>query len=156
MADVYWDSAYRADRERLLAGVARFWPFASVLDIGCNSGPVRRRLRERFGPGFAYVGVDVNEEALDQARRHAADDEQAVFQRLDVRCDLGTLPDASLDVVVSTSVLEQFDPETTAGILAHLRRIARLGVVVLETYGHEEAVSGRGWAHAYPEWVVTC
>lgn len=162
MTDPYWESADRPDRERLLDGVARFWPFASVLEIGCNSGPVRKRLRERFGQDWDYVGVDYDGPALSQARWHASgqnaapQDTRAVFRMLDIRTGLADLADGSVDVAVSTSVLSCLQKADMEAALAHLRRIASLGVVVVEAYGRGQEVSGEGWAHKYPAWVVTC
>lgn len=41
---------------------------ARVLDLGCGVGAVSRHLRRR---GYAVVGVDINSEALEEARRTA-------------------------------------------------------------------------------------
>ena len=153
--DEYWLSAYREDRDHLLAGVAAGGPFTRVLDIGCNSGPLRRRLREAFGADFFYTGVDYNEEALARARAHAASDARATFLLVDLRLALPFETDA-FDLAVSTSVLQVIAPDVLRVTLDELHRVAGGRLVVVEDYGDGHTHTQRGWEHNYPEWVTRC
>lgn len=153
--DEYWDSAYRPDRDALLDGIAALRPFVRVLDIGCNSGPIRRRMRERFGADWDYVGIDFNEAALGRAREHARDDGRATFHTVDLRTGVLPFEDGAFDVAVSTSVLQCLSPEQLVPILAEIQRVAS-ALVVVEDYGNGEVCTARGWAHNYPPWVIRC
>lgn len=150
----YWDSAYVATRGALLDVVARY-PFTRVLELGCHCGPVWRRLRERFGPDFTYHGVDVNALAIAAGQRYAASDPHTFFTVRDIRDGLD-FPDQSVDLVVSSSCLQHLTPEEVGPVLVEARRVATTAVIVQEDYGTGEHIDGRGWAHAYPEWVVRC
>lgn len=135
-----------------MTAVALFWPFQRVLDVGCNSGPIRRRMRERFGADFEYVGIDFNETALSLARAHAATDARATFIVADLRKPL-PFADGEFDIAVSTSVLQCLSPTDLVVALGELRRVAKC-LVVIEDYGDGEESSTRGWAHNYPPWVI--
>lgn len=47
-------------------------PGERVLDLGCGTGRTTLRLAERVAPGGEAVGVDITEEMVARARRHAA------------------------------------------------------------------------------------
>jgi len=74
-----WDAEYRSGfwnrlenacelvRYSAIAGYYTYnWPGGSVLDVGCGSGVLYRRLR-LAGPS-KYVGIDISESAIAQAR----------------------------------------------------------------------------------------
>ena len=46
-----------------------------LLDVGCGSGRLSRRL---FEQGFSVLGVDINPDAIHTAQRHAASVDAAV------------------------------------------------------------------------------
>lgn len=153
----YWDSAYDPHRDVLLATVDTVAPrFGSVLEVGSHCGPNLRRLRERFGPYFRYVGLDVNVRAVIDGTAKAVGDERAEFQVGEAPQDLTTFPSASVDLVISSGALMCLAAGALTLTLDEMRRIARLAVICQEPQGHGEWLDGKGWAHEYPPWVVTC
>jgi SAM-dependent methyltransferase len=71
-----------------------------VLDLGCGVGEVSLRLAKR---GFSVVGVDINEEALERARKLSP---HGVFHKRDVAAAEGLhLEEAPFDVVVCQLVI---------------------------------------------------
>lgn len=152
----YWDSAYDAHRTVLLDTIGRAGSFASVLEIGSHCGPNLRRMRERFGPDFCYLGVDCNALAVSDGEIKFAADWNAGFQVGTVPDDLDRFANGSYDVVLSSACLTCVQPTDLQRTLSTMRRIARVAVVCQELRGHGEWVDGTGWAHTYPEWVVTC
>lgn len=153
----YWDSAYDSHRDVLLATIATVAPrFASLLEVGSHCGPNRRRLREAFGSTFRYVGLDVNVGAVIDGMAKIGDDELSEFQVAEAPQALRTFPDGSYDIVLSSACLMCMTPSTFPETLSEMRRIARVVVVCQEPQGQGEWLDGRGWAHTYPPWVVTC
>ncbi|HBP22048.1 MAG TPA: hypothetical protein DEA08_30235 [Planctomycetes bacterium] len=94
----------------------------SVLDLGCGTGVVTRRLSEHLHPEAEVHGLDVSERFLAEARRLAPE------SRIQWRLSSGTelpYPDASFDWVVLHTVLSHLpDPLAT---LREVRRTLRAG-----------------------------
>jgi len=107
---------------------------ARVLDAGCGTGEITRRLAELF-PGAELLGVDIVDAHLDVARERAL--ELAPRIRFENRSvyELGLEP-ASVDLVVGRHVIQAIPhPER---VLAELVRVARPGGrlhVLAEDYG---------------------
>ena len=95
---------------------------ATVLEIGCGTGPVCRRFAAV--PGVARViGVDPAAVLVERARELAAGDPRLTFEARDGR-DTG-LADDSVDVVVLHTLLSHVDDQP--GILAEARRVLKPG-----------------------------
>lgn len=92
---------------------------ADVVDVGCGTGVLTRRLRERFEPDARIVGVDPNEGMLAVARR--ADGIEWVHGFAE---DL-PFGDQSFDAAVSQFALMFFDDRRRA--LEEVRRVTRPG-----------------------------
>ncbi len=72
---------------------------APLLDLGCGVGVVSRRIG---GRGFTVVGVDINGEAIEEARRGG----ECAFYRKDIASPAGlALEEAPFDIVVCQLVL---------------------------------------------------
>ena len=149
----YWNSAYDPHRDRMLEALAKFAPFESILDVGCHVGPMRRRLRESFGPSFQYAGIDINAMAVAHARQFAENDRHAVFSVADIR-QMDEWPNVAFDLVITTGSLMCIDPVDLPGVLHTLRRLTRRAVICQEYVGTGNWLDGKGWAHAFPDWVT--
>lgn len=112
---------YRALHERLielLAGL-RLSPGASVLDAGCGTGGLLRRIGER-APSLERVGLELDAGAADIARRKSQS--EIVVGTVN---DL-PFPSESFDVVVSADVICHANVDESAA-LAEFRRCLRPG-----------------------------
>jgi 2-polyprenyl-3-methyl-5-hydroxy-6-metoxy-1,4-benzoquinol methylase len=106
---------------------AELRPGLRVLDIGCGPGTITADLARLVAPG-RVTGLDVAEDILDQARRHAA---ETGGDNIDFRLgDVAALeyPDAGFDVVHAHQVLLHLhDP---VGALREMLRVTKPGGVV--------------------------
>jgi SAM-dependent methyltransferase len=107
---------------------------ARILDAGCGTGEISRRLAELL-PGASILGVDVLDVSLELARtRHAFLAPRLSFERRSVY-ELG-LPARTFDLVVCRHVLHSIPhPER---VLAELVRVTRPGGrlhILAEDYG---------------------
>jgi len=116
---------WRPEMEPLIAGAAIDVGHA-VLDFGCGPGWLAIELARRVGPGGQVHAVDLNEEFLERAARHAT--EEGVADRVRFhRIEGERIPLASetVDRVVTKNVLEYVtDLHAT---LVELRRVLRPG-----------------------------
>lgn len=92
------------DRNRILNSDPVLWQFAGdarglrVLDAGCGTGYLSRKLHER---GANVVGVDFAEEMIDIARGKGT----GIDYRVDSCAELKTLKDGMFDMVISNYVI---------------------------------------------------
>jgi SAM-dependent methyltransferase len=93
--------------------VARFKP-ASVLDAGCGTGRVGRELARR---GIEVMGVDIDAEMLDTARRKAPDVDWRLADLTTV--DLARAFDA---IVMAGNVMIFVEPGTEGAVVVNMAR----------------------------------
>ncbi|MCF2526975.1 methyltransferase domain-containing protein [Yinghuangia soli] len=102
----------------------------TVLDLGSGGGIDVLLSARRVGPAGRAIGLDMTDEMLDLARRHAAEAGVANAAFLKGRIEDIPLPDASVDVVISNCVitLSTDKPAVFREIARVLRPGGRLGV----------------------------
>ena len=103
-----------------LAGVR---PGDTVLDVGCSSGYLARKLATAAGPAGTVTGVDPSAAAVAHARRRAR---PAMTFTTAVAQDL-PLPDSSFDVVTSTLALHHVPARQRQRAFAEMYRVTRPG-----------------------------
>lgn len=96
---------------------------ASVLDAGCGTGRVGRELARR---GVEVVGVDIDAEMLDTARRKAPDVDWKLANLSTV--DLGRLFDA---IVMAGNVMIFLEPGTEEAVVTNMARHLSTGGVLV-------------------------
>lgn len=124
-----------------LYGVRRLWLRAnrprrfSVLDIGCGSGDVNRRLlrwAEANGVELSLTLVDVTEEACEEARDYYRGDPRVQVER----GELFELPELCADVVTGTQFLHHFADEQLPVAVRKMLLASRRGVVISDIHRH--------------------
>lgn len=99
---------------------------ASCLDVGCGGGDVTVELARRVGPNGRALGVDLDEVALELARRENEHTQNVAFEAHDVTT---WEPSQPFDVVYSRFLLTHLaDP---ASLLAALERHLKPGGVII-------------------------
>jgi 2-polyprenyl-6-hydroxyphenyl methylase/3-demethylubiquinone-9 3-methyltransferase len=99
-----------------------------LLDVGCGGGILTEELARL---GYDVTGIDLAEGAVAAARRHMAESGLAVRYRVGSAYELG-VPDASIDAVVASDVLEHLHDLPRA--VAEMARVLRPGgVFVFDT-----------------------
>lgn len=97
----------------------RLAPGQSILDIGCGPADILKYL-----PAVRYVGFDISQPYIDQARRRYGD-------RGDFRCKLLTTKDVEamplFDVVLGIGVLHHLGDDVARDVLGLLRQALKPG-----------------------------
>lgn len=128
----------RGDYATLTAKMTQFWRrfpagrhVGSLLEVGCGYGRIPLYLaRERALTCAHYVAVDVSETMLRHLKRHRS--EFAVFPGADVRlvctsAERLPLPDASIDLALSSGVFLHMDKNAVRRALGEVARVLKPG-----------------------------
>ncbi|WP_131766620.1 class I SAM-dependent methyltransferase [Candidatus Protofrankia californiensis] len=116
----FWGFCARNTIERLL-----LQPGDRVLDVACGPGPAALRAAERVRPDGRVEGVDISEEMLTIARRHAH--ESGLDNVTFTRGDMDSLPYDTESFDAVTMVLGLFFAKDIVGTLTGLWRLVRPG-----------------------------
>jgi SAM-dependent methyltransferase len=122
-----FEKRFRGSSGEIAARLAKYLPrFAAggeVLDIGCGRGEFLALLRDS---GRRPLGLDLSDSMLEEARERGLDCIKADALRF-----LQGRPDASLDGIFSSQVIEHFEPEYLRRVIAECFRVLRPGAVLL-------------------------
>ncbi|MDV9170848.1 methyltransferase domain-containing protein [Streptomyces sp. W16] len=128
-----------------------------VLDVGCGTGYLTRRMADRVGPDGAVTGVDPSPPVLDYARHKKQRPGSAPCAYREGIAESLELPDASFDTVVTSLMLHHLPEELRPAALREMHRVLRPGgrLLVVEfrpprsTLGRYLVHGGTGHAMAH-------
>ncbi len=133
----YWDSRNHSHRSFLVERIATFYPFASILEIGCNCGPNLYLLAKKF-PDIEIVGIDINPRAIQKGNELLAAAGISNVRLLVAKADeLGQFQDKSFDIVFTDAVLIYIGPDKIKGIVQQMFRIAQRALILVERQSFE-------------------
>jgi ubiquinone/menaquinone biosynthesis C-methylase UbiE len=110
-----------------------------ILDLGCGTGQLTRRIAAAAGATGRVLGIDRSEEQLEQARRPASASSEAAieFRAGDVLAlDLAQSEWGSFDVAHTRFLLEHL-PDPLTVVRSMVRAVKPGGRIVLEDEDHE-------------------
>jgi ubiquinone/menaquinone biosynthesis C-methylase UbiE len=124
----------------LLASVVPSREPLSLLDVATGSADIPlhvAEIAERRGMTLLPIGLDSNSEILSESsrwQRGRARAAQLVREACLVRADARRLPwaDGSIDIVICSLFLHHLDSASALRALKEMRRVARVGVVVVD------------------------
>jgi O-antigen chain-terminating methyltransferase len=121
---------FRGTEEFVKAGQQLYLPYfrgcRNVLDIGCGRGEFLETMR---GAGIGAKGIDLDPESVAICRHKTLDAEVA-----DLFVYLENLPEASLDGIFCSQVVEHLPPERLAEMIRLCAsRLQRNGAIAIET-----------------------
>ena len=108
---------------RRIVALSGVRPGDSVLDVGCSSGYLARKLAVAAGPAGPVTGVDPSEAAITYARRRAL---PATTFTVGAAQDLD-LPDSSFDVVTCTLAVHHVPARKREAAFREMYRVTRPG-----------------------------
>ena len=143
-----WNSIDRPHRKPILEALGSLGAPdipGGVLELGCNSGVNLAACLHRW-PHMRLWGVDANQAAIDYLKRQPEGD-WITATCADIREWLPTIPDGQFGVALTAYCLAYIEPSQIAGVLAHMVRIARVGLVIAEPFGDPARIVA-----GIPEW----
>lgn len=132
-------------RQLIVNALKHFKPFESVFEIGCNAGPNLARIHELY-PNVRLAGID----ASYHAARYADDLVPTAEIRVGSMYEL-PFDNKEFDVGLTDAVLLYADPKEALKALTELKRVTRLGLILVEWFSETDEVKDHHWARNYPE-----
>ncbi|MBN2346618.1 MAG: methyltransferase domain-containing protein [Candidatus Aminicenantes bacterium] len=122
-----FERRFRGSHEEVAGRLARYVPLfiagGEVLDIGCGRGEFLSLLHNS---GRHPLGLDLSDSMLEEARARGL-----ACVKADAIDFLKARPDASLDGIFSSQVIEHFEPGYLRRVVAECFRVLRPGAVLL-------------------------
>ena len=116
--------------------VARLQPGERVLEVGCGTGAIVRRLAAH-NPECSFTGVDVNTYLLEEARSLAEANAAEAIKFEEGDAETLPFPDGSFDAALSFTVLEELDVDKAlAEMVRAVKPGGRVGVLVRSVDTH--------------------
>lgn len=135
--NTYWDSRYHTHRTFLVEKIAEFYPFTSVLEIGCNCGPNLYLVAKRF-PDAEVKGIDINSRSIQRGAELFASEGITNVRLSEGKADrLEEFGDKSVDIVFTDAVLIYVGPDKINRVIREMLRISRRALIFLERHRFE-------------------
>ncbi|MFE0516213.1 class I SAM-dependent methyltransferase [Streptomyces sp. NPDC058964] len=110
-----------------LAAASGAEPGDRVLDVGCGTGYLTRRMAARVGPDGAVTGVDPSPPVLAYARNKKQRPGSAPCTYREGVAESLDLPDGAFDAVVTSLMLHHLPEELRPAALREMHRVLRPG-----------------------------
>lgn len=101
----------------------------TILDVGCSDGDMLRKLALKARNNnitMNFVGLDLNEQALDIAQRKSKEFPEITYRNQDVF----TLQDIEVDIVITTLTLHHFSDAQIPIFLQRFTKMAHIGIII--------------------------
>lgn len=138
--------AYIRSKDIMMAGIKHphrlwlfeqinsFYPFSSILEIGCSYGPNVEILAKRF-TNVDVVGLDISQNSVNSGNgrlsQHGLDNAYLVHGKAD---DLSRFDDKSIDIVFTDATLLYIGPDKIKTVVAEISRINRRALLFCELH----------------------
>lgn len=144
------DYLYSVDhphRNLIIDELWKFWPFQSLLEVGCNCGPNLLKIKSKFSDVRLY-GVDINKDAIKCVKKVFNGEGEfkiASASRL-------PFPSKSIDVILTDAVLMYIPPEEIKEVLNEFLRVAKRGLILVEWAARDSelgVIKDYHWCRSY-------
>ena len=142
----YWRSREKPARQEVLTQLKGLWPFESLVELGCNSGPMLSLIHDAF-PETRLAGLETNALAVEACARNVPG----------ITVHLGDLmrwlPERSAeayDVILTYYTLAYISPEDLPAVLWQCWRVCGKGLLLAEPLARPDEPAGL--VYHYPEW----
>ncbi len=138
----------------LMEKIADHRSFQHILEIGCGHGANLLAVARRF-PAARIAGLDINDRAIEQARRYLADRGINSDELWTGKADhLERLADKSFDLVFTSAVLIYIAPDKIDAVIRQVLRVASRAIILNEWHFASLEASGKETSfYCYGHWV---
>ncbi len=133
----YWNSQSHSHRPFLIEKISAFYPFSSILEIGCNCGPNLYLIARRF-PDIEIRGIDINPRVIQKGSElFASEGISNVKLSVGKADELEQFQDKSFDILFTDAVLIYIGPDKIKKVIQEMLRITRRALILVEWHCFE-------------------
>lgn len=145
------ESLNHPHRKLLIDKIERHYPFSSLLEVGCASGPNLYLVAKKFPPVKLY-GTDINKGAIHFAQKwlklHGIKSFILSQRRAE---DLHDFKDESIDIVLTDATLICIGQDKIGAVMKELFRVAKNALIFVEWHSENYNLSfyNDRWIHNF-------
>jgi SAM-dependent methyltransferase len=157
IADKSWAKSYvteesinQSHRSFLIDKIFQHYPFESILEVGCASGPNIFILARKF-PDIKIYGLDISRKAIEEGKRFLKEKgvKNAVLENKKFE-DLDSFGDEGVDIIFSDASLIYLDRINLESFLEKALQTAKKAIILLEWHSDSNDSFFDGhWVHNY-------
>ena len=144
------ESISHPHRKILIDKISNYFPFDSILEIGCASGPNLYLLTKKF-PQTKFYGIDISKKAIGTGQNYFKKEKiKNVFLESGRAEDLKKFPDKSINLIFTDATLIYEGPDKINLIIKEMLRLAKKAIILCEQ--HTDSFGGYykdHWIHNY-------
>ena len=134
------ESINHPHRKFLIDIISNYFPFESVLEIGCASGPNLYLLAKKF-PKTKFYGIDISEKAIETGRDYFKKERiENVFLESGRAEDLKKFPDKSINLIFTDATLIYEGPDKIESIIKEMIRVAKKSIILCEQHTESSSI----------------
>jgi ubiquinone/menaquinone biosynthesis C-methylase UbiE len=135
-------------RKILIEMISKHYPFETVLEIGCASGPNLLLLAKKF-PKTKFYGIDISKKAIETGRNYFLKENiKNVFLDSGKAENLKNFKDKSIDIIFTDATLIYEGPDKIDLIIKEMLRIVKKSIVLCEQH-----INSSGGSYYKDHWV---
>ncbi len=145
------DSIKHPHREFIIGKILFYYPFDSVLEIGCASGPNIYLLSQQIPDTVKIYGGDISKKAVDFGQRWFLNKgiKNVSLSVLNAQ-NLEKFSDKSIDIIFSDAALIYLSPDRINKSIKEMLRVAKKAIILNEWTGEfEKSFCAGHWVYNY-------
>jgi len=121
-------------RKFLINKISEYFPFGTILEIGCASGANLYLLSEKF-PKAKLYGIDISKKAINVGRQYLQKNNiKNIFLEPRGTENLKNFGDKSVDIIFTASVLIYVAPDEIELAIKEIFRVAKKAIILCESH----------------------
>jgi len=137
-------------RKLLIDKISEYYPFETVLEIGCASGPNLYLLAKKF-PKVKFYGTDISYSAIETGKE--------IFKKANIKNvflhsvkaeELKNFKNKSIDIIITDALLVYIAPDKINLVIREIFRVTKKAIILCEWYHEAPAPLYKDhWIHDY-------
>lgn len=144
------ESINQPQRKFLIEKISNYYPFNSVLEIGCASGPNLYLLAKKFSE-VKFYGIDISKKAIKIGKEYSKEGGiKNIFLSTNKAENLKQFSNKSIDIIFTSAILIYIGPDKISDVIKEILRVASRAIIINEWHSNSPKSFYNGhWIHNY-------